>query len=252
MTILVVEDDPVSQRLLEMTLRRRNFQVASVTNAPAAFEWLKQESAVELIITDLNLGGMSGLQLFTALHADPRWRNLPVILCTAVADHDTVVEAVRRGFRHFVVKPIRPAYLLEKVSEILAQQVPVVEPRFDAMARLQLSEAEYRTLVETTLDHLAALAERLGAVREAGDYVEAILVARRFREPAELLGAERSLAALATLDEAANAWQRDRALALISQEIATLQEALSGVARPVSPVKAKTAVASSAAPQGEP
>ena len=233
MTILLVDDDPISLRLLEMTLRRLGHQTAAVDSGAAALEWLKQESGCELVITDQNMSGMSGLQLFTALKADPRWRGIPIALCTGVADSDTVQDAIQRGVRHYIVKPIKPSVVAAKVSEMLRSQVPVLEARFDAMARLELSEAEYRTLAETTLEHLRALTTALGEARAKEDFVEAIIVARRVREPAELLGAGRLSAAVATLEEASNGWQRDRAVGLVTQETAAVIEALEAVARPV-------------------
>ncbi len=243
MTILVVEDDPVSMRLLEMALRRGGYEVAAVTSAATAFEWLKQGSAVELIITDLNLGGMSGLQLFTALHADPRWRDLPAILCTSSADKATVTEAIHRGFTHFVAKPIRPDYLIEKIKAILVARVPVIESKFETLQRLQLSEAEYRMLVKTTHDHLKEVADRLTAAQAAKEYPEAIIITRSFRETIELLRAGRCATALSALDEATNDWQRDRALDLVGQEVATLIEVLLRILRYVPKLDASRSLA---------
>jgi two-component system, chemotaxis family, chemotaxis protein CheY len=244
MTILIVEDDPISMRLMELALRRGDYEVATACSAPAAFEWLKQGLAVDLIITDLNLGGMSGLQLFTAVHADPRWRDLPAILCTSAAERSVVIDATRRGFAHFIVKPIRPDYLLDKVRSILASRVQVMEPRFDTLARLQLSEAEYRTLIKTTHDHLEQRARELAAARAAEEYAEAIIIARSLREPFNLLVATRCSNALRAVEDATNGWQRDNALALVSQEVATLLELIARMLRFTSRLDGNTSLPS--------
>ena len=77
-----------------------------------------------------------------------------MIVCTGLADEDTVKDAIMRGVRHYLVKPVKPAILIEKVEEILARSIPVIEPRFDAMARLEVSEIEYKSFVLLCQDYL--------------------------------------------------------------------------------------------------
>ncbi|MFN8629876.1 MAG: response regulator [Chloroflexota bacterium] len=136
-----------------MTLDRRKLAVESVSNAKEAIEKLKTEAGFTLVITELDLPGqMTGPQFVKFLPTDPRWRNLPVMICTSVADEDKVKAAIQAGVRHYLLKPVKPSVLAEKVEEILARAVPVLEGKFDAMSRLELaSEAEYRLLVESTL-----------------------------------------------------------------------------------------------------
>ena len=233
MTVLVVDDDPVSRQIIEMTLTRRKHPVESVGTADEALEKLKTEAGFTLVITDLDLPGrMRGLQFVKFLPTDPRWRNLPIIVCTSVADEKTVTEAIRAGVRHYLLKPVKPSVLVEKVEEILARTVPVLEPRFDAMARLEVSEAEYRLLVESTVRYLDQLMESLNAARDKDEVIDAITIAQRVREPAALLGAGRVVGAVETLNEANNKTQRDQALGLVGQEVSILRETLAQIARP--------------------
>jgi len=233
MTVLIVDDDPVSRRLLVMTLERRKHQVAAVSNADEAIDWLKNEASATLVITDLDLPGkMNGLKFFSFLRANARWRNLPVIVCTGLTDEKVVQDAIQRGVRHYLVKPIRPAVLLEKVEEILARSVPVLEPRFDAMARLEVSEVEYKYLVEDCAAHVTGLKGKMEEAHKGDNVVDAMVHARHVREPAALLGAGRLVAAVDALEEAANAQQRDQAFGLISQEIDILCEAIAPLMRP--------------------
>ena len=126
----------------------------------------------------------------------------------------------------------RAAELHEKIGRILSDQVAIVEGRFDTMARLDLSEVEYRALVEVTIERIASLSSRLSEARASGSAAEAISTTHLLREPAEILGAQRCLNAIGGVEGAGNAWQADRALALVSLEVATLQEVLAGLARP--------------------
>jgi CheY-like chemotaxis protein len=233
MTVLIVDDDPVSRRLLVMTLERRKHQVAAVATADEAIEWLKSEAGATLVVTDLDLPGrMSGLKFFSFLRANARWRNLPVIVCTGLTDESTVQDAIQRGVRHYLVKPIKPAILLEKVEEILARTVPVIEPRFDAMARLEVSEVEYKYLVEDCSEYMVSLKELMDEARKGDALLDAMVHARHVREPAALLGAGRLVSAVDALEEATNTQQRDQAFGLISQEIDILCEALAPLKRP--------------------
>ncbi len=233
MTVLVVDDDPVSRQIIEMTLDRRKHPVESVSSAKEAIDKLKTEAGFTLVITDLDLPGqMTGLQFVKFLPTDPRWRNLPVMVCTSKADEETVKQAIQAGVRHYLLKPIKPSMLIENVEEVLSRSVPVLEAKFDAMSRLELTEAEYRLLAESTLRYLEELTAALGEARDRDDLVETIKVARRVREPAALLGAARVAAAVDTLNEANNVTQRNQALGLVTQEIGILREELLKHARP--------------------
>lgn len=226
MTILVVDDEPVFSRLLELMLERNGFAVETASSAAEALIWLSRAHGVQMVITDHNLGGMTGLELFSALRADVRWRRLPVILCTGAADRATVGEAMGRGVHHFLVKPIRATQLLEKVNRAMADQLAILEHRFDTMARLGISEPEYRILLKTSSERLAVLGRELSASRAIGDFGRAEQIAGRMWEPAELLGAARCLAALSEIKTGLDENWRDLALAAVDQEVATLCEVL--------------------------
>ena len=234
MTVLIVDDDPVSRRLIRMTLERRKHQVAEVASAEEAVEWLKAGASCTLVITDLGLPGrMDGLGFFGLLRASPQWRDLPVIVCTGMSDEETVQKAIQRGVRHYLLKPVRPAILTETVEDLLARAVPVLEPRFDAMARLEVSEAEYRYLVEDCLARLTELSGQLSEAAGRDDLVEKIRISRRVREPAALLGAERLVRAVdAVTSDEATPKQREQSFLLLGQEIEVLSEALGKLSRP--------------------
>lgn len=234
MTVLIVDDDPVSRHLIRLTLERDKHAVAEVPDAKAALEWLNADASATLVITDLDLPGrMTGLAFFSFLRSNARYRNLPVIVCTGMNDEETVQKAIAAGVRHYLVKPVRPAILREKVNEVTSRAAPILEPRFDAMARLEVSEPEYRYLAEDCEARLADLTAQLEAARESQNVVDMITVARRFREPAALMGAERLVDAVdAALADDLNTKQRDQAFGLLASEAEILREALTQIIRP--------------------
>ena len=88
-TILIVDDDPMLLRLLSIRLREEGHQVLEAASGAAALARLDQELP-QLLITDLRMAGMDGLQLFDAVHR--RHPLLPVLMLTA---HATVPDAVK-------------------------------------------------------------------------------------------------------------------------------------------------------------
>ncbi len=101
-TILIVEDEAKMRRLLELNLGEDGFDTRSAADAEAGLEML-QHDPVDLVITDLKLPGMGGLEF---LHAVKRMNAaLPVIVMTAFGTVETAVEAMKAGASDYVLKP---------------------------------------------------------------------------------------------------------------------------------------------------
>lgn len=231
-TILIVDDDPVSVRLIEMIVARNGYGTAGASGAAEALAILDSGRPIEMVITDQNLGGQSGLELSAKLRADVRFHNMPIILCTGVADRQVVEEAMRLGVRHFIVKPITPQIVMGKVNAVAAERPQIMDTRDAAMARLQLSDPEYKALLHASQEHLARLGAELTQATEAGDRVTAVLAAGRLREPARLLAAPRLLAAIDIL-EATRTWHDlEESVRLVAEEIASLESAVETESRP--------------------
>lgn len=231
-TILIVDDDPVSVRLLEMIVGRAGYSAATASSAAGALTWLEGEQPVEMMITDQNLGGVTGLDLCAALHADVRFRKLPVIICSGVADRSIIAEAMRLGVQHFIVKPIMPKVVMEKVAAIAAERPRALESRVSAMARLQISDLEYKGLILRSRQHIVALRGELFRAHQAGDRVTTILVAGRLREPATLLDAAGLLGAIDAL-EATRTWHDlEDSVAVIFDEVRAVESALDVESKP--------------------
>src|SRR5579862_8639443 len=101
-TILIVEDEAKMRRLLELNLGEDGFQTLSAPDAERALQVL-QDSSVDLVVTDLKLPGMSGLEFLSALkRTHPA---MPVIVMTAFGTVETAVEAMKLGASDYVLKP---------------------------------------------------------------------------------------------------------------------------------------------------
>ena len=100
--VLVVDDDQAMCSLVEAGLARYEFEVAWKTRADEAFESMS-ESDFDVVVTDLNMRGMSGLELCERIVANRP--DIPVIVITAFGSLDTAVAAIRAGAYDFLTKP---------------------------------------------------------------------------------------------------------------------------------------------------
>ena len=118
LTVLVVEDDPAVADLLRALLNRMpGWGATVVQHAAAAIEVVKNVR-VEALVLDVNLPGISGIELLALLRTSPHWRQPPVILLSADAEQRAVQEALDQGlvFR-FLAKPFDVDALLDAVAE---------------------------------------------------------------------------------------------------------------------------------------
>jgi two-component system response regulator GlrR len=116
-TILIVDDDPMLLRLLSIRLREEGHQVLEAASGSAALARLDQELP-QLLITDLRMAGMDGLQLFDAVHR--RHPLLPVLMLTAHATVPDAVKALQRGVFGYITKPYQAHELMAEVERALA------------------------------------------------------------------------------------------------------------------------------------
>ena len=118
-TILVVDDDPTCREVLRRLLPRTGHTVVVATNGRDALDALAQHTP-ELILLDLAMPHMDGLAFLRHLRETPAFRELPVILCTALASRDTVRIAASLGVRDYLVKSeYTMQTLLERVNRYL-------------------------------------------------------------------------------------------------------------------------------------
>jgi two-component system chemotaxis response regulator CheY len=122
MNFLVVDDFSTMRRIIKSVLHEMGH--ANVTEADdgnTALPLLKNGN-FDFLITDWNMPGMGGLELLKIVRADPRMAKLPVLLLTAEAKREQIVEAAKAGVSGYVIKPFTPAILKEKIEKIVAAQ----------------------------------------------------------------------------------------------------------------------------------
>ncbi len=118
-TILIVEDYPVMQRVLSLTLRNNGYEVLIAGNGLEAIALLEQ-SPVDLALVDIAMPEMDGLALLRHLREDPRFQSLPIIMLTASGQDDDRALALSIGANGFLSKPASSQQLIETVGAYVA------------------------------------------------------------------------------------------------------------------------------------
>ncbi|MBA3391636.1 MAG: sigma-54-dependent Fis family transcriptional regulator [Deltaproteobacteria bacterium] len=103
-SVLLVDDDEDTRTLLCEALRRRGFNVDAVASAQACLEKVR-DAVVDLVVTDVQMPGMTGIALCTELHE--RHPDVLSIVLTGVGDLDTAIAAIRAGAHDFLTKPVK-------------------------------------------------------------------------------------------------------------------------------------------------
>ena len=122
-TILVVEDEPAIQALIEVNLRRAGHAARLATDAESA-KRMVQEELPDLVLLDWMLPGMSGVDFARLLRSVPRTRAVPIIMLTARAEERDKIEALELGADDYVTKPFSPRELMARIKAVLRRHAP--------------------------------------------------------------------------------------------------------------------------------
>ena len=117
--VLVVDDQKSMRGLVRFALMQMGME--TVDGAESGEEAIKKLTQVryDLIITDLHMGGISGLGLLKAIRSHPVLRSTPVIMATSETSSDTVRQAKTAGVDAFILKPVEPNALQARVKMVL-------------------------------------------------------------------------------------------------------------------------------------
>ncbi len=114
LSILLVDDSKTELHFLSEVLSRQGFRVRTAENGDEALRRLAEEKP-DLILMDVVMPGQNGFQLTRTITRDPRWSDVPVIMCTSKSQETDKVWGMRQGARDYVVKPVNPDELVQKI-----------------------------------------------------------------------------------------------------------------------------------------
>ncbi len=116
--ILVVDDMSTMRRIIRTILNQLGYSnIEEAENGKQALAKLKKEK-FDFVVTDWNMPEMDGLSLVKAIRSDQELKHIPVLMVTAEAKKENVMEALKAGVNNYIVKPFTPEVLKEKMEKI--------------------------------------------------------------------------------------------------------------------------------------
>ena len=118
-TVLIVDDDPVIQRLLRVNFEMEGYEVIVGVDGIDGLEKARAEHP-DIVVLDIMMPRMSGLDVAKALKADPETASIPVVLLSAKAQEADLRAGDESGADDYLTKPFDPFQLLQRVEQLLA------------------------------------------------------------------------------------------------------------------------------------
>jgi CheY-like chemotaxis protein len=116
--VLVADDEPHIGRIIKMKLEQGPFRVTLAYDGREALDVLEREPDIGLVLLDLMMPQLSGLDVLARIRADPRWRDLPCIILTAAGQEQQHRQAMELGASEFLTKPFSPKKLYARTAEL--------------------------------------------------------------------------------------------------------------------------------------
>lgn len=118
MKILIVDDFSTMRRIIKNLLRDLGFNNTQEADDGLTALPKLQGGDFDFLVTDWNMPGMQGIDLLKAVRADPNLASLPVLMVTAEAKKEQIVEAAQAGVNGYIVKPFTAGTLKEKIDKV--------------------------------------------------------------------------------------------------------------------------------------
>lgn len=179
--ILVVDDEEPIQELLKFNLEKEGYEVITADDGPEALKTI-EEKHPDLVVLDIMLPGMNGLEVCTQLRMNPRFSDLPVIMLTAKGEEIDKVLGLEIGADDYITKPFSPRELLARIrarlrrlkpaeggNELLCGDLRIDLERFSVSIR-----GEYVELTPKEFELLRVLAAHPGKVYSRDELLERV------------------------------------------------------------------------------
>jgi two-component system chemotaxis response regulator CheY len=118
--IMTVDDSPTVRQMLSFTLEDAGYEVLEAVDGVDALQKLAAGEKVDMLITDLNMPNMDGIELIRAVRKDSANRFIPIIMLTTEAQESKRQEGKSAGASGWIVKPFKPQQVLAVVRMVLA------------------------------------------------------------------------------------------------------------------------------------
>lgn len=118
--ILIIEDEPLVVRMYEKSLRFEKFDVITALNGVEGLEKIKTEKP-DLVLLDIMMPQMNGMQVLEEMEKDPELKNIPVIMLTNLSgEHDAELALSKGAVQYWIKKDAKPQELGTRIMEVLS------------------------------------------------------------------------------------------------------------------------------------
>ncbi|MFH1241697.1 MAG: response regulator transcription factor [Pseudomonadota bacterium] len=147
--ILIVDDEEDILELVRFNLAREGYNVTCTTSGEEAVA-IAQEKILDLIVLDIMLPGMDGLEVTKVLKNDPDTRHIPIVMLTAKGEEADVVTGLELGADDYVAKPFSPRILVARVKAVIRRKVkePAEESSVVKIHNLLIHPGRHEVLVD--------------------------------------------------------------------------------------------------------
>ncbi len=189
--ILIVDDEPDLVELVSYNLKKEGFRVSSAADGEKALDVIK-EGGIDLVVLDLMLPGISGIELCRMLRRNPKTESIPIIMLTARGDEQDRMTGLDAGADDYVPKPFSPRELLARIKAVLRRVGERMEKeKIIKLGDLTINKATYDVMKGITLLDLSAtefklllfLIERKGRVFSRNQLLDALWKDEAYVEP---------------------------------------------------------------------
>lgn len=116
--VLVVEDEIHIQKLIKLILEKNKFEVTAVGSGEEALMALEAaDPKPDLVLLDIMMPGMDGLQVLRTIKANSSLKHIPVVMLTALAQESVVLQGIKLGAKDYIRKPFHPGELAKRIAK---------------------------------------------------------------------------------------------------------------------------------------
>ena len=206
MNVLIVEDNPISAKVLEHTLDKYGYDTLTAHDGDQALEFLESHPEIELLITDIMMPKTNGVELVRKIKERQEWSDLPILVCTSLKPMSINNAIPMQGWK-YLFKPIKADSLIRMVKEAISQQRAVLQTPDQTMAEIGMDSQAFVEILDEFLkvvkDKIALLEEQ---IKQPSD---APLDLQHLMESAKLVRADRVIDVIERLNRVRDGTKRE-------------------------------------------
>lgn len=140
MKVMIVEDCHYTQRIIQLHLQKHGYQITTFCNGKEALDALESDPDYGLILSDIVMPVMGGMELLAEVKGRESLRSIPMMMLTGQQDAETVQKAVELGCCGYILKPINPGIMMEQVKKVTGRDAEwTVSPTGSYVSRSSLT-----------------------------------------------------------------------------------------------------------------